>query len=1010
MPRLENRFISAIGSIGVGGDNKTARLLIDLEATIDGSPTAEWVCVMHLQTPTKGMHEQQLTILDGATDPHVLFELYQGLIEHGEYHFTLHFLHQDGRIKETIPATFTISSGIDASGAVIDETQLGIIDQLILEVADHETRIYALEQGGGGGGTTNYELLTNLPQINSHVLKGDQTAEDLGLTMFDGIHFDTVEPMVADTPGDIAFNATEGTFDMHLLDGVTLQAGQEFHIFGKATGAIANGDIVQFVGAQGNHITFKKAVPAEINANPQYLLGVATENIASGAFGYVTRAGNINGVFTPGWTVGQTLYYDNTTGGITNVTPSNGIKYFIGMVISAATGGAENGKIYVDLMRIYGAADVGADAAGTAQALVSAHNLSGTAHNDIRTALGAKADLIDGVVPASQLPSYVDDVLEYASAAAFPAVGTAGKIYVALDTNLTYRWGGSAYVEISASLALGENATTAYRGDRGKIAYDHSQSAHAPADAEKNVQSDWNNLDPASDAFILNKPASMAPTAHKTTHAKGGSDALTPADIEAEPALGSPSTDGYVLTSTAAGVRTWGPQSAGGGSTYPRGTAFPASPTAGDVFYRTDRKVLYLYENNWQPIESYGSMRLYANATTGNDANGGFASNDAKATLQGVFDAIPRIYGGDIVIEIVGVFAATATLAGKYSVNGAQISMLSYGGATLKEFTATGDETLAANRGLLSAVSGAAMVANAYAGKLLANRRSCTINNAGGYVIGDKNIALTGLSAAILTDEWLRIGAQEYRIKTPGTYSSGSQTVEIHGGLKENVANGAAIYRVWYTTIFENSTSTIRTSGSLSTYYGRTFLAGDTWEVKEQGASTTGRLNISVPCSLFNIKTGRVSIQDCRLGSVVMRACNNTGGQVEYLKSNGGGLYDHCADSALGLYFEGSGEVLLIDVGVKSSATAIRLDQSSSVYALDVVRILGAPATTGFLVDNASRIKTALNSGWWIKNCTTGISLGTFCLAGGILASAPDFTGTTTQSVTDTSTANGVLT
>lgn len=80
-----------------------------------------------------------------------------------------------------------------------------------------------------------------------------------------------------------------------------------------------------------------------------------------------------------------------------------------------------------------------------------------------------------GKVPSSQLPSYVDDVLEYAATGNFPATGETGKIYVATGTNLTYRWSGSAYVEISASLALGETSSTAYRGDRGKTAYDHSQ-------------------------------------------------------------------------------------------------------------------------------------------------------------------------------------------------------------------------------------------------------------------------------------------------------------------------------------------------------------------------------------------------------------------------------------------------------------------------------------------------------------------------------------------------------
>lgn len=81
----------------------------------------------------------------------------------------------------------------------------------------------------------------------------------------------------------------------------------------------------------------------------------------------------------------------------------------------------------------------------------------------------------NGFVPSSQLPSYVDDVIEAANFAALPAEGESGKIYVTLDDNKTYRWGGSAYAEISASIALGETAGTAYEGSKGaalKSAYD----------------------------------------------------------------------------------------------------------------------------------------------------------------------------------------------------------------------------------------------------------------------------------------------------------------------------------------------------------------------------------------------------------------------------------------------------------------------------------------------------------------------------------------------------------
>ena len=79
----------------------------------------------------------------------------------------------------------------------------------------------------------------------------------------------------------------------------------------------------------------------------------------------------------------------------------------------------------------------------------------------------AQLDLT-GKVPASQLPSFVDDVLEFDSVTAFPEEGEAGKIYIAVDTNITYRWSGTQYTMISSSLALGETSSTAYPGDKGK--------------------------------------------------------------------------------------------------------------------------------------------------------------------------------------------------------------------------------------------------------------------------------------------------------------------------------------------------------------------------------------------------------------------------------------------------------------------------------------------------------------------------------------------------------------
>ena len=74
----------------------------------------------------------------------------------------------------------------------------------------------------------------------------------------------------------------------------------------------------------------------------------------------------------------------------------------------------------------------------------------------------------NGKVPSSQLPSYVDDVIEYETLAAFPPEGEVGKIYVALDTNKIYRFSGTQYTVISETLSLGETADTAYSGASGK--------------------------------------------------------------------------------------------------------------------------------------------------------------------------------------------------------------------------------------------------------------------------------------------------------------------------------------------------------------------------------------------------------------------------------------------------------------------------------------------------------------------------------------------------------------
>lgn len=84
------------------------------------------------------------------------------------------------------------------------------------------------------------------------------------------------------------------------------------------------------------------------------------------------------------------------------------------------------------------------------------------------------ASRISGTISAANLPSYVDDVLEYASLSKFPTTGESGKIYTALDTNKIYRWSGSAYVVISETITLGTTHSSAGYGDESRAAYNHS--------------------------------------------------------------------------------------------------------------------------------------------------------------------------------------------------------------------------------------------------------------------------------------------------------------------------------------------------------------------------------------------------------------------------------------------------------------------------------------------------------------------------------------------------------
>ena len=115
----------------------------------------------------------------------------------------------------------------------------------------------------------------------------------------------------------------------------------------------------------------------------------------------------------------------------------------------------------------------------------------------------AKLGIADGIatldttgkVPASQLPSFVDNVIEVDNISSAPATGEEGKIYVAKDTGKCYRWSGTMYTEISTSdivTASDKNGYIKINGTDVKV--------------YESVQADWNETDDTSPSYIKNKP------------------------------------------------------------------------------------------------------------------------------------------------------------------------------------------------------------------------------------------------------------------------------------------------------------------------------------------------------------------------------------------------------------------------------------------------------------------------------------------------------------------------
>ena len=230
--------------------------------------------------------------------------------------------------------------------------------------------------------------------------------------------------------------------------------------------------VMKVTDAQGQRLAVDYAL-ADSDTNSADTIGVVFENINNNQEGKIVVVGDLTSLNTTGslqgetWTDGDPIFLSATTpGGITNVKPTapdHGVR--LGYVVYAH---ANQRKIYIKIdngYEINELHDVYAPSPSHNEGIFWSSGTTRYENKSIASVLGytpenlAKKGVANGYVPlasdskidAAYLPSYVSDILEYANLAAFPATGSTGKIYLALDTNKVYRWSGSVYIEVAAN-------------------------------------------------------------------------------------------------------------------------------------------------------------------------------------------------------------------------------------------------------------------------------------------------------------------------------------------------------------------------------------------------------------------------------------------------------------------------------------------------------------------------------------------------------------------------------
>jgi hypothetical protein len=288
------------------------------------------------------------------------------------------------------------------------------------------------------------------------------------------IEFDNTPTNIPTTDGSVYWSDTDGTLALRLKGGnVISKIGETQHIraYNNTGTAIAKGKVVYVTGSQGQRLTIALA-DADTEILSKDTIGITAESIADGSEGFVIVAGVLTNISTTGLADGDTVFLSQTAGSYTKIPPADPAHLVVlGFVVKGGSGGA--GSIYVKVDNGYELEELHNVTSTAKTSIVDADAvlLRDSADNNLwkrltwsnlKAAVKTYLDTFKGVaggyasldgsgkVPASELPSYVDDVIEVANYAALPVTGETGKIYITLDNNKVYRWSGSVYVEIAS--------------------------------------------------------------------------------------------------------------------------------------------------------------------------------------------------------------------------------------------------------------------------------------------------------------------------------------------------------------------------------------------------------------------------------------------------------------------------------------------------------------------------------------------------------------------------------